>query len=194
MPNQADREDRSGPENQGPVKKRSGIDFNPGRPLKSYFTIVYWVIVDPKAFFTAMSVDGGYRLPLLFALFSALIPWLGAIIFYRSTYLSILYLMAPLGVFIFAGMIHFSSTMLMGGKARFQATFRVAAYTGFTIIFSPVAYLGLAIHLFGLYLAAHGLAVVHRMSLLRGILAVGIIEGALRLAQYRMMAFLASQQ
>jgi hypothetical protein len=191
--NQTDREDRTGPEAQGPAPGHKGVDFDPGRPIKSYLTIVYWVVVDPRAFFTAMSVDGGYKGPWLFTIISVLIPWIGAIIFFQSSMLLILYPMALLGVFIFSGMVHFSATKLMGGKSNFQATFRVVAYTGFTIVLGPIPYIGLAIHLFGLYLAAHGLAVVHKMSLIRGILAVVIIEGALRLLQYQMMGQVAVQ-
>ena len=194
MPQQPDQENRPEPLEEEMSGSRTVVDFDPGRPFHSYLAIVYMLVADPRAFFWAMSVDGGYKQPWLFAVLSVLIPWLGVVIFYQSSILWALYPMALLGIFIFAGMIHFSSTKLMGGRASFQATFRVVAYTSFTIILGPIPYLGLAAHIFGLYLTAHGVAAVHRLSLLRGAAAVIIIEGALRLLQYQMMGQMVTGQ
>ena len=179
---------------RGAAPGATAIDFDPASPIKSYLYIVYLLFVYPQTFFRAMSVDGGYKQPWLFALFSVLISWVGVIIFYRSTFLTALYPLALLGILVFAGLVHFSATRLVGGKGAFQATFRVVAYTSFTIVFGPIPYLGLAAHIFGLYLIAHGLAAVHGMNLIRGGLAVLIIEGALRLIQYQMLGQVITQQ
>ena len=187
MTNRPNRTDPSDQKDQGLTGERPVIDFDLGRPIKSYLSIVYLMIADPKTFFRFMSVDGGFRPPWMFAVFSVLIPWLGVVVFYQSVYMWLFLPMALLVFLVMAGLVHLSATALMGGRGAFQATFRVAAFTSFTMIPGPIAYLGLAAHLFGLYLTAYGLAAVHRMSLLRGALAILIIEGILRLLQYQIM-------
>lgn len=193
MPQQVDPENRPEVPQEEQVT-RTVVDFDLGRPFHSYLAVVYMMIADPRAFFWAMSKDGGFRQPWMFAIISALLPMLGVVVIYQSGILWALYPMALLGLFLFAGMIHFSATKLMGGSGQFQGTFRVVAYTSFTLIFGPVPYLGLAAHIFGLYLTAHGLAMVHRLTLLRGALAVLIIEGGLRLLQYQMTGQLLTGQ
>ncbi len=180
MPEPLDRTDQ---ENREPTGERVTVDFDPGRPVKSYLYIIYIMVSNPRAFFGAMSVDGGYKKPWLFAIISIAIPFLWVTVFYRATILQILYLMSPVGFLIFAGGLHFSATKLLGGRGSFQATFRVVAYTSFTIIFGPIPYLGLAFSIYGLYLTAHGMAAVHGVNFLRGVLIVLVTGLTLRLIQ-----------
>jgi len=167
-----------------PESRPGQLDFDPARPAASYLSLAIRIIQDPRASFQAMPLAAGYGPPGLFALISFLIPGLIVALVSQNFSAVPIYLMA-MGSWLFVTLlIHVVATRLMAGRGPFQATFRVSAYTSFTNLVGWLsvfgvggAMFGLAASLFGLYLTGQGLAVVHRLSLARAFLALGVVMG-----------------
>ena len=185
--------DRTNQEEPQPAGGLPMIDFEPRRPLISYLYLVYLMVTGPRVFFSAMSVDGGYMRPWLFVVMSLAAPFLLVTLFYRVTAFQLMYLMAPVGYLIMAGGFHLFATGMLGGKANFQATFRVVAYTSFTAILGPIDILGMFSSLYGLFLAAHGMAAVHRINFPKGALSVLLTVLGLMLINLMLFRYLQTQ-
>lgn len=164
----------------GPSSGRPGgeAEFDPSRPAISYLRIIYQVVADPKAFFLATPA-AGLKAPALFSLISFALPGLALSLLVKEAVVLLIYGLVMGGWLLFIGLVHLVLARLFHGRGSFQATFRVAAYTSFTNLVGPVPYLGLATHIFGLYLAAQGLAGVHRLSTGRAALALVVVVGGL---------------
>lgn len=151
-------------------------DFDPSRPGWSYLQIIRQLLVNPKGFYQAMPEEAGYGRPALFALISFVIPGLILALISSNGLAALVYpLFMAGGWLLYVLLIHLAVTRLLSGQARFQATFRAAAYATFTNLASFLPLLGIAAQIFGLYLTGQGLAVVHRLQLRQTILALAIV-------------------
>jgi hypothetical protein len=75
-------------------------------------------------------------------------------------------IVAPIGgtiaLFILAGVVHLLVLLIAGpGNAGFEATFRVAAYTGVTNLATWIPVVGPLVGLYGIYLAIIGIRELH---------------------------------
>lgn len=154
---------------------QGGPEYNLGRPIGSYIEISLGILKDPKGFFNQLNPAGTYKEPTLFTLGSYLVATLG-----MSSSLGIplalsLLPMITISWLIFVSLVHLAATKLLGGQAGYRATYRVAAYCNFTYIIAFIPYFGLGAQIFGLYLMAHGLAIVHKLSLIKALVALGVV-------------------
>lgn len=162
--------------------RRGGLEvneFDPSRPAYSYFYIVRRIIGNPRQFYQAMPLTGGFRSPALFVLISFLVPALILALINKDGLSAFLYLAMMGGWLFYVFLLHLTVTKLMSGRGSFQATFRAAAYASFTNLFGFVPFLGLIAHIFGLYLTSQGLVAAHRLKLGTAILAVVLVLAAL---------------
>lgn len=161
--------------NPGHKERSDGPDYDLSRPLVSYLDIAIGILKDPKAFFSRLDPNGGLKEPTLYTLASYLAATIGMSVSIGSAIGLSLLPMITISWFIFISLVHLATTKLLGGQGSFRATYRVAAYCNFTYLISFIPYLGLGAQIFGLWLVAHGLAEVHRMSLIRALAALGVV-------------------
>jgi hypothetical protein len=158
------------------------------------------VIFSPKNIFSTMPVSGGWRDPLAFGLLvgsissmldsfwkfmlvtSGLVDPLGGhfslslsspIIFLSLIFLSPLLVAANL--FISSTVIHLLLLFVRGGKNRFEATFRVVAYSEATGVWSILPFIGGAIgSIWKSIVLIIGLKEAHEITYLRIVVAFSI--------------------
>lgn len=168
-------------------------DFDPARPFGSYVDVVRNLIRSPQAFFTALDPRGGYKAPVLFVLISILVPQVMLSAGLKGPLVLGMFLLTVILWPLVVGAIHVM-IRAQGGQGDYRATFRATAYPSFTYLVSLAPVLGLMAQMFGLALATIGLAVVHRISLVRAaipILAVMLAQIFLvYLARGHLMALL----
>lgn len=159
-------------------------------------------IFSPKKIFSYMPVRGGWREPLAFGLLIGSISsmfaffWefmisaigfpnpLGGISISLSspiTFLSLIFLsplLVTIDIFISSFIIHLFLLLVKGGKNRFEATFRVVAYSQATRVWSILPFVGSPIGwIWRAIVQIIGLREIHETSYLRVILAFVIPVG-----------------
>jgi predicted Zn finger-like uncharacterized protein len=164
------------------------------------------VIFSPKNMFSAMPVKGGWREPLAFGLLvgsissmldsfwrfmlvtSGLVNPLGGlsislispIIFLSFIFLSPL--LVTVNLFISSTVIHLLLLLVRGGKNRFEATFRVVAYSEATGVWSIMPFIGGLIgSVWKTIVLVIGLKEAHEISYLKIVVAFSIPLGLLLL-------------
>ena len=152
-------------------------------PIQGFLSTAQQVAFQPQEFFARLPRRGDYVGPLLFSLvcveisafFSGLlkvtsVPWQygpawqqapGSIAGWIAAMIT-----APIAgtitLFILSGVVHLLVLLIIGqGNAGFEATFRVAAYTGVTNLVTWVPVVGPLVGLYGIYLAVIGIREVH---------------------------------
>jgi hypothetical protein len=136
------------------------------------------VLVNPKAFFQAMPVDGGLLQPYIFYL-------LCTSLFFAATLA--LTLAGPAGLapqiliaaglipvvpFVDAALLHLFMVKFVDGAGSYESTFRVVCYASAVNLVTWVPLVGLLGQFYEIYLAAVGASIVHRARLGRTLLAV----------------------
>ncbi len=169
-------------------------EYNLSRPVGSFIELSIALVKDPRRFFAAMPLDAGYTAPALFVLISFLVPIVLMTVRGAGPIGLLLFLAMVVSWPIFVGLIHLVAVKVVKGQGSFQATFRASAYPNFVFLFVVIPFLGTLAQIFGLYLTAHGLAAVHKISLGKAILALAVVVGGqlllmvLIMSQYRPMA------
>jgi hypothetical protein len=153
------------------------------QPVGDFFATAQQVAFQPREFFARLPRRGDYAGPLLFSLicvevstfFGGLltlagVPWRYGPAWQPATgtvggWIAAL-IFAPLGaiigLFILAGVTHLLVLLVLGaGNAGFEATFRVAAYTGVTNLVSWIPIAGPLAGLYGIALAIVGIRELH---------------------------------
>jgi hypothetical protein len=132
------------------------------------------VLTEPKRFFASMPRDGGFEEPAVFALVmlvaAAVIHGLWALLtlafgaFLAALVLTPLF--GAIGLLIGAAILYFLSRAL-GGDARFESSFRIAAFTAVLAPISAVAsivpLLTVLVSAYGVYLVIIALVTVDRV-------------------------------
>ncbi len=155
------------------------------RPVEGFLNTAQQVAFQPREFFARLPRRGDYGGPLLFYLIcfevSALlggllklasVPWRYGPMWQQAQgqgtvggwLASIIF--APIGgvfaVFILAGIVQLLVLLVVGARNEgYEATFRVAAYTGVTNLVTWIPVVGPLIGLYGIYLAIVGIREIH---------------------------------
>ena len=138
------------------------------------------VMTDPRGFFADMPEVGGLQAPLAFLGVSAVISAAGHLVmgWGLGGFLRIV-LWQVLGAFVSAALYVLVAQHLFGGRAGFEATFRVVAYAAAPMVLSWLPWrLGVLAVLYGAYLTIIGLERVHAFDATRAVLTVVIGLGA----------------
>jgi len=157
------------------------------------------VIFSPKNMFSAMPVSGGWREPLAFGLLvgsissmvgffwefmiatGGLLNPLGGLSISLSSpiiFLSFIFLsplLVTVNLFISSAVIHLLLLLVRGGKNRFEATFRVVAYSQATSVWSILPFIGSPIGwVWKSIVLIIGLREAHEINYLRIVVAFSI--------------------
>jgi len=131
------------------------------------------VMTDPRGFFADMPEVGGLQAPLAFLGVSAVISAAGHLVMGWGLGGQVL------GAFVSAALYVLVAQHLFGGRAGFEATFRVVAYAAAPMVLSWLPWrLGVLAVLYGAYLTIIGLERVHAFDATRAVLTVVIGLGA----------------
>lgn len=149
----------------------TGKEFEPERPLASFWDVSVGVLLAPSAFFSQMPRVAGYLRPSLYAVACGVLAALigGSLQLFESADFRDLVtsvIAAPFVVAVFtllsAALTHPCVVLYEGlGNAGFEATFRIFCYTSAPL---PLVWLGLGglvAVVFQLYLLALGIRGVH---------------------------------
>ena len=155
------------------------------QPVQGFLDTTQAVAFQPREFFARLARSGDYAGPLLFflicvevsAFFGGLlelasVPWRYGPAWQQApgqggvggwvASLIAAPVGATIGVFILAGVAHLLVRLVLGAdNAGFEATFRVAAYTGVTNLVSWIPVVGPLVGLYGVYLAIVGIRELH---------------------------------
>ncbi|MGN6362857.1 MAG: YIP1 family protein [Thermomicrobiales bacterium] len=153
------------------------------QPVQGFLATAQQVAFQPREFFARLSRRGDYAGPLLFyivcievsAFFGGLlratsVPWQYGPVWQQTPgtvagWIAAL-IAAPIGgtigLVILSGVVHLLVLLVIGpGNAGFEATFRVAAYTGVTNLVTWIPVVGPRVGLYGIYLAIVGIRQLH---------------------------------
>jgi hypothetical protein len=131
------------------------------------------VMTDPHGFFAEMPQAGGLGDPGTFLLVTAGLDAIGHLILGWGV-------MGMLAAFVFtvvlaavtAALFTVIAQQLFEGKAGFEPTFRVVAYSTAPLVFSWVPFVGTVAQLYAAYLALRGIERVHVIDTTRAVLTV----------------------
>jgi hypothetical protein len=194
--------DSGGPTQQAPPPETPGLELPPweNRERYGFFNGLYLTVRDvlsaPGAFFARMPTRLGLWQPLLFAVvigvISAFFDWMWSLAasslrvildedvgrllrgpFYSGLFWILSPLIAVVGLFVRAGVVHLCALLLGGGRFGFEATLRVVAYSDAVWIFALLPFCGNVVALFwGTATAIIGLQKSQQMEGWRATLAV----------------------
>jgi hypothetical protein len=131
------------------------------------------VMTDPHGFFAEMPQAGGLQDPGTFLLITAAINAVGHLVlgFGVLGMLASLVFQVVLA-FIVAALFTVIAQQLFEGKAGFEPTFRVVAYSTAPLVFGWVPFVDTVANLYAAYLALRGIERVHVMDTTRAVLTV----------------------
>ena len=153
------------------------------------------VLLNPRAFFPSMPVEGGLLGPYFFFLLCTLAFFLITLVVNimagsDDTVQALLLIVLALGMpFVSAAILYFFLKSMRGTGGSYEATFRVVCYSSAVNLFAWIPIVGILYQIYEIYLSALGLSVVHRTTVGRALLAV--IAAALTIF---LIAFLAVQR
>jgi len=163
-------------------------EFSISNPVRSFAKVVWRVVTKPSGFFSAIPRRGNLLPPVVFAwICIGIYIVLGEVIKLRLSDTGVEYpggfaaltgailalILAPIGLFIVAGILHLS-VMLIAGSRRsgFEGTLRVCAYTNVANLVSWIPFVGLVTVPYIIYLAVVGIREVHNTSTGRATISV----------------------
>lgn len=147
-------------------------EFDPRDLLDSFIQVTKKVLLRPRAFFWAMPTQGGFFAPMLY-LVLAFSVW--AVLKSLVSLNPLFFFVAFLGflfTFLGAAILHFVLRKLFNGQGTYEGTFRVLAYSGAVNLLSWIPIIGVLVNLYGLWIKAVGLEVVHGVTKLQSLVAV----------------------
>lgn len=174
------------PPNPGRTSMDGGSsgEFNLSDPVGSFISTVRGVVLNPVGFFRGMQKSGNFVNPLVFTVICAviggvltgIISFLSGLVFgdVGSAFGGLLGgifltpILAVIGLFIGAGILHLLAMLLIKPNAGFEATYRVGAYLSVLYLVTwlgAIPILGilisLAVSVYGIVLAVLGVREVH---------------------------------
>jgi len=140
-----------------------------------YIDTVKKVVTQPTQFFKSMPTTGGYVHPTIFLLINSAIGWVISMLFYGvfkgpfraagADFFGVLVMlpMVIIGVLIAAVIFHILAKLL-GGKGKFEGSYRAICYVSVTSIVNGILVVGFLAALYGFYLGVLGFKGVHKYS------------------------------
>jgi len=146
-----------------------GRDFDVSRPVETFVPVARAAVLQPVAFFSAMPRAGGYTNPLVFAFIcdgvAAILAGLlagggiGILTFVLTLVFEALVLFAGGAIATFL-----ANSIIGAGRANFETTFRVLAYSAVPRLVSWIPVLGWLLGLYAVYLAIVGVREVYQTT------------------------------
>jgi hypothetical protein len=155
-------------------------EFESRSSFEDFPTVWQRVVTDPLGFFASMPETGGLQPPLVFLALCALINALGHLLFFAGLggMLSI-FVWQIVAAFVMAALFVLVAQNLFGGKAGFEPTFRVVAYSWAPLVIGWVPIIaGIAV-IYSVYLMIRGLERIQQLDATRAVLTVLLGAGAL---------------
>lgn len=150
-------------------------EFDPQDPLSSYMNTWKKVMVDPRSFFSAMPLAGGYANPLLFLAINGAVSGLLGGLVSQQTFAGIIFVpaAAAIGSFIGAAILHlFALVFASPVSGGYEASWRVVAYSSAIMLISWIPFVGALVALYSVYIQIMGIEQVHATSTGRAIAIV----------------------
>lgn len=140
-------------------------EFNPSDPMGSFTDTWTRVMIDPRAFFASLPVEGGLQPPLVFAALCLLVGGIEVLLFGGGLKgLAGAVVFGILRLFVAAAIFSLIAQTLFGGRGDFEATFRVFAYSSAVAVAIGLPVLKFFAALYGIYLAIVGLEKAHSID------------------------------
>ena len=138
------------------------------------------VMTEPRAFFATLPQVGGLGEPITFLAICAAASALGHLLLawgFRGA--MGVFVLQVVGGFVTAAVLTLVAQHLFEGRAGFEGTFRVVAYSAAPLVFYWVPLLGMVAWLYCAFLIVRGLEAVHGFDATRAVLTVALGLGAL---------------
>jgi hypothetical protein len=131
------------------------------------------VVTDPLGFFADMPETGGLQQPAAFLAICAAVNALGHLLSFAGIPGMVRSFLAQLvAAFVLAAVLVLIAQNLFGGRAGYEATFRVVAYAWAPLVIAWVPYAGRLALLYAAYLMLRGTERVHALDATRAVLTV----------------------
>lgn len=156
-------------------------EFSPSDAIGSFTDTWTRVMIDPRAFFKKLPMEGGLQPPLVFASICLLVGGIEMLLFGGGLKgLVGLVIFGIVRLFVGAAIFALIAQTLFGGRGDFEATFRVLAYASAVAVSIGLPVLKFFAALYGAYLAILGLEKAHSMDTVRTVVALlaTVITGA----------------
>jgi hypothetical protein len=158
----------------------------PASPLEDVLPTAIEVLGDPRGFYASMPSEGGYEAPGIFAgvMLIAYGILLALFSLFRLEIVGVLMalvvfpIFAAIGLAIAAAIVLFLSRAL-GGRATFESSFRIVAYTAVLMPLQAIAllipYVPILVQAYGLYMVIIAVIAVHKVDEQRAWTVLGSI-------------------
>jgi hypothetical protein len=138
------------------------------------------VITNPLGFFADMPQTGGLQQPATFLVICAAINALGHLLSFAGVPGMVRsFVVQILAAFVLAALLVLIAQNLFGGRAGYEPTFRVVAYSWAPLVVAWIPYAGRLALLYAAYLMIRGIEHVHAVDTTRAVLTVVLGAGAL---------------
>ena len=138
------------------------------------------VITDPVGFYAAMPETGGLQQPATFLALCAAVDALGHLLAFAGVPGMVRSFVAQLlAAFVLAALFVLIAQNLFGGRAGYEATFRVVAYSWAPLVIAWLPYAGRLALLYAAYLMIRGIEHVQAVDTTRAVLTVVLGAGVL---------------
>jgi hypothetical protein len=152
-----------------------------GRSLVEEFPELWQrVVTDPHRFFADMPETGGLQAPTVFLAVCAGINALGHLLFFVGLRgMLAIFLWQLIAAFVMAALFVLIAQHLFGGRAGYEPTFRVVAFSWAPLVIAWVPFVGRLALLYTAYLTIRGVERIHGLDSTRAVLTVVLGAGAL---------------
>ena len=155
-------------------------EFDGRTALEEFPALWQRVITDPLGFFADMPQTGGLQQPATFLTICAAINALGHLLAFSGVPGMVMSFVAQLVAgFVLAALLVLIAQNLFGGRAGYEPTFRVVAFSWAPLVIAWVPYLGRLGLLYAAYLMIRGIEHVQGIDTTRAVLTVVLGAGAL---------------
>ncbi len=147
------------------------LDF--GDPVGSFVPTWRRILLDPRAFFESMPLQGGLQAPATFAAICLAIGGVEFLVFGGGLKGALgLVILGLLRLFFGAAIVTLVAENLFEGKGDYEATFRVLAYSTAIAVFIALPIVKFVAAIYGAFLVVVGLEVAHRFDATRATLTL----------------------
>ncbi len=156
-------------------------EFSPNDPIAGFTDTWTRVMIDPRAFFEKLPMEGGLQPPLVFASLCLLAGGIEVLLFGAGLKGLIgLVILGIVRLFVGAAIFALIAQTLFGGRGDFEATFRVLAYSSAIAVAIGLPVVKFFAALYGAYLMILGLAKAHSMDTAHTVVALiaAVVTGA----------------
>jgi len=155
-------------------------EFESRSPMEEFPAVWQRVITDPLGFFADMPETGGLQHPTVFLVLCAAINALGHLLLFAGLGgMVVIFVWQVIAAFVSAALFVLIAQNLFGGRAGFEPTFRVVAYSWAPLVIAWLPFIGRIALIYAAYLMIRGLERIQELDTTRAVLTVLLGAGAL---------------